>query len=135
MSVPLDKAGLPGVAAVVAPLDAATLATWADTFPDSAGKINQAALMLVRQQLLRIDGLTMKGADGIEVPFETKSEVHLRSLPIAAIRTTYEALLSRTIVSAEQETKLNLPFDSAEAPAGATTIPATAPTAAQKTGV
>jgi len=131
LAVPLDKADLPGVSAVVKPLDAGTLATWADAYPDSDGKINQAALVLVRQQLLRMDGLAMKAQDGTEVPFDIKSEAHLRSLPVAAIREVYAALLRRTSVSAAQEQKLDLPSGLDVAPAGETTNPPGALTAPQ----
>lgn len=114
MRVPLDSvvAGnitieYPGVTAVVAPLGLEETSRWNDAFPlDIAGNRSmpsQAATSLVLQQLIRIEGLTMKDADGNDQPFDAKNPVHVRSIPMDMRSAIYLALLRRADLAGDTE--------------------------------
>lgn len=100
MRIPLDDVGYPGVVAVARPLDNDELAKWADAFPTEEAR-HTAAVAIVRQQLITIEGVTMRAADGAEVPYDQAT--HFRSLPTKMIGAIYAALVARLGISEEKK--------------------------------
>lgn len=105
LRVPLDEcvvndvvvARYPGVVAVVRPLSIEEESTWHDAFP-GVDHASQAATSLVFQQLIRIEGLVVTGADGTDAPFDPANPEHKRSFPMAMRSVVYRALVSRAEV-------------------------------------
>lgn len=97
MPVPLDDAGAPGVVAVVRPMDWEEQAKWNDAFPGEDAK-NVAAGTLVRQQLLRLDGLFLQAPGAEPVPYNHENATHRRALKTEWISAIYGALIKRAII-------------------------------------
>lgn len=96
MRVPLDEAGLAGVVAVLRPLDVEEQAKWNDAFPGQKER-NTAAVALVRQQLLRLEGLEFVQGDQ-RVSYDRDNPLHFRSLPTDAVAEMYGRLIARSVV-------------------------------------
>ena len=101
MRVPLDKAGFAGVVAIVRPLDVEDSSRWTDAFPDEKAR-NLAATQLVKQQLIRIEGLEMKHGDS-SVPYDHTNPSHWRSLPLAMRNPIYAGIMANVSISGDQE--------------------------------
>ncbi|MDQ6770534.1 MAG: hypothetical protein M3Z54_11170 [Gemmatimonadota bacterium] len=106
--IPLDAAGFKGVAAVARPLDVIDASKWRDAFPTEAGR-NIAATELVRAQLIRIEGMVMKAADGSTVSYDHTNPKHFRSIGVAMRNAIYNGLMERASVSEEQEKNSDSP--------------------------
>lgn len=122
--IPLDAAGFPGVVAVARPLDVNDASKWRDAFPTEAGR-NVAATELVRQQLIGLEQLEMKGADGAAVPYDHSNPKHFRSIGVAMRNAIYNGLMERVNVSEGQEKNSDSPSVS-----GGTSGTASSPVAA-----
>jgi hypothetical protein len=97
-----------GVTAVLRPLDHGELATLLDTFPmapDGTLPI-AAAPWVVRQQMVRIEGLAM-GAEG--VAFDAANPTHLMSLPWTWVQGCARALYQRMNLSEESAKNSDAP--------------------------
>lgn len=105
---PLVVGEFPGCVAVVRPLGLDEQSAWHDAFP-GADHRSQAATALVFQQLLRIDGLAMKGPAGEPVPFNKDDLAHRRSLPMAIRSEVYAKLFERSAVSEGLEKNFDSP--------------------------
>lgn len=88
---PLDDAGT--AFAVWKPLDVEEHARWFDAFPTDADR-NTAAVSLVRQRLLRLEGVEMRDASGGAVPYDHAT--HFVQLPAWLVTKVYAAILDRT---------------------------------------
>lgn len=97
MPVPLDDAGAPGVIVVVRPMDWEEQAKWNDAFPGEEAK-NVAAGTLVRQQVLRIEGLHLQAPGAEPVPYDHDNAAHRRALRTEWIAAVYAALIKRSII-------------------------------------
>ena len=112
IAIPLDDAGFSGVVAVVRPLDVIDASKWRDAFPAESGGRNTAANELVRAQVIRIDGMVMKAADGRLAPYDPKNPQHFRSMGVAMRNAIYSGLMERANVSEEQEKNSDSPSGS-----------------------
>jgi hypothetical protein len=114
-----------GITAIVRPLDAEEASKWLDAFPATDAP-NAGAHALVRQQLLRLEPVTMGEDDATEVPFDPKNPKHFESAfapsrgGIAAIQAIWVALLGRTRVDGDAEKNSGGPSAS-DAPSGTAT--------------
>lgn len=128
--VPLDDVGLPGVVAHVRPLDADELATWFDLYPPGTHQDNIAAVRLSRQQLARVDGLTIQKEGEEPTAFDVKNPLHVRELlrQRKVSGTLFTAILERANLLEIQAGKSGSPSDSPGAQNGATSSAAVAPT-------
>jgi hypothetical protein len=109
ITIPLDDAGFKGVVAVVRPLDVIDASKWRDAFPAESSGRNIAATELVRAQLIRIDGMVMKAADGSKVPYDHSNPHHFRSIGVVMRNAIYNGLMDRVSVSEEQEKNSDSP--------------------------
>jgi hypothetical protein len=108
MKIPLDDAGCPGATAIARPIDIIDASQWRDAFPSDKAR-NAAATELVRAQLLRIEGLQMRGADQSVAAYDHSNTQHFRSLPADVRTAIYNALMARVNVSGEQEKNSDSP--------------------------
>lgn len=116
LRVPLDKIEIdgvvvgeyPGATAVVRPFDLFEASKWNDAFPGASAR-SVAATTLVFDQLIRIEGLEMKGKDSEPAPFDPKNAVHKKSLPMAIRSAIYLALRTRATLPGEAEKNSDSP--------------------------
>ncbi len=106
LRLPLDDAGLPGVVAVVRPLDVEEAARWHDAF---GNEMHFGSTACVKQQLIRLEGLTMYNEAGNEVPFSMKDELHFRSLPAELVTYVFTRLYERTRLQENAEKNSDSP--------------------------
>lgn len=117
LRVPLDeKSKLPGCTAVVRPMDLEEKARWADACDQSLAHV-ASTVKAVRQQLVRIDGLEVQGADGVRQPFDPAQ--HFGVLPLECVGPIFDALMGLASLSEEQAGNSARP----SAPAAPTSTP------------
>jgi hypothetical protein len=114
----------PGVTAIVKPFDIVSASKWNDAFP-GATRRSEAATQLVFDQLIRIEGLEMKGKDGKAEDFDPKNAFHRMSLPMAMRSAIYLALRTRATLPGEAEKNSDSPSDS-DGTSGSASSPAEA---------
>lgn len=84
ISVSLESAGLSGATAVYAPFAPEDGARWHDAFAVDA-EPTVRAVAVVRDRLLRIEGLGIQFPDGRLEAYNHANALHWRSLPAAAV--------------------------------------------------
>ena len=92
--VPVDlaTAGVPGAIAFIAPLTPEDRARWHNAFRATAEPDVQAAAV-VKNHLLRIEGLGVRMGDTSIEPYDHRSLLHWRSLPPAVLRLLFAELV------------------------------------------
>jgi hypothetical protein len=110
--VPCDDVGYPGVVAVARPIDLEDKSRWADAFPNLDLTGGEAATAMVKQQLIRVDGLSVQDANGAVTPYDHGNALHWRSLPMAIRTRVFNSLFARSTLTGEQEKNSDLPSGS-----------------------
>ena len=106
---PVDAAQWAGLTAIVRPMDVEEFMRWLDAYPgdDTA---RQAATVLVRKQLLGVEGVDMEG-----VPFDPTNAAHFHALfsttrkGPGAVLFIYNAIMSRAQIDGGTEKNSDSP--------------------------
>src|SRR5665213_341299 len=83
--------GLEEAVAFMRPMDVVDRARWIDKSAEMG--MLERGITLAKLQVVRIEGLEVKGLDGVLVPFDVKSDTHFKALPFEAVSKMYIAVL------------------------------------------
>jgi hypothetical protein len=117
---PVDAALWGGATAIVRPMDVEEFMRWLDAFPGEDSQ-REAAVVLVRKQLIGVEGADVEGA-----PFDPANPQHFRAVfstsrkGAGAILHIYNELMNRAKVDGDAEKNSDSPsgLDTASSSAG-----------------
>lgn len=120
LRIPLREEGEP-VVAFVRPMVHEDLAMMLELHPtNDRGELpNTAMPWLVRRQLVRVEGLTLQGADGTPVPFDATNRLHVDALPWTWVAKLFAELQTRANISEQTAGNSAGPSDSVATTGGA----------------